>query len=118
MGLGPPGWSEHTPRVRSAPAAGAARSLSLQRTESADHGAFYGLFGRGIDPGAWDTYRDYLQPHLDDEARVFWEGRSPLGKRRFSLFANSGLYRRGLLGRFIGFLHFVARLTGNDPTRM
>jgi len=35
-----------------------------------DHGAFYRLFGRGIDPGAWDTYRDHLQPHLDDEARA------------------------------------------------
>src|SRR5215472_9288564 len=72
-----------------------------------DHAAFYRLFGRGIDPSAWDTYHDYLQPHLDDEARAFWEGRSPLGKRRL-----------GLLGRFIGFLHFVARLTGNDPARM
>jgi S-adenosylmethionine-diacylglycerol 3-amino-3-carboxypropyl transferase len=83
-----------------------------------DHAAFYRLFGRGIDPSAWDTYRDYLKPHLDDEARAFWEGRSPLGKRRLNLFADSGLYRRGLLGRFIGFLHFVARLTGHDPTRM
>jgi len=83
-----------------------------------DHAAFYRLFGRGIDPSAWDIYRDYLQPHLDDDARAFWEGRSPLGKRRFNLFADSGLYRRGLLGRFIGFLHFVARLTGNDPSRM
>ena len=82
------------------------------------HAAFYRLFGRGIDPDAWDTYRDYLKPHLDEEARAFWEGRSPLGKRRLTLFADSGLYRRGLLGRFIGFLHFVARLTGNDPTRM
>ena len=82
-----------------------------------DHDSFFRLFGAGIDPEAWQMYRRHLQPHLDEETRAFWEGRSPLGRRRFSYFA-TGLYRHGLLGRFIGFLHVVARLTGGDPARM
>jgi S-adenosylmethionine-diacylglycerol 3-amino-3-carboxypropyl transferase len=82
-----------------------------------DHDTFFRLFGMGADPAAWQIYRRYLQPHLDDETRAFWEGRSPLGQRRFNCFA-TGFYNRGLLGRFIGFLHMVAKLAGGDPSRM
>ena len=82
-----------------------------------DHNLFFRLFAAGADPEAWQIYRQYLQPHLDPETRAFWEGRSPLGRRRFDCFA-TGLYRHGLLGRFIGFLHVLARLTGGDPRRM
>jgi len=82
-----------------------------------DHGTFYRLFGSGVDPEAYRIYRRYLRPHLDDDTRAFWEGRTPLGKRRLSYFAE-GLYRHGLMGRFIGFLHLLARMTGADPRRM
>jgi S-adenosylmethionine-diacylglycerol 3-amino-3-carboxypropyl transferase len=82
-----------------------------------DYDLFFRLFGAGADPEAWHIYREYLQPHLDEETRAFWEGRSPLGRRRFNCFA-TGLYRHGLLGRFIGLLHVLARLTGGDPARM
>ena len=82
-----------------------------------DHATFYRLFGSGADPEAYRIYRDHLQPHLDDDTRAFWEGRTPLGKRRLSYFAE-GLYRHGMMGRFIGFLHMLARMTGGDPKRM
>ncbi len=82
-----------------------------------DHGTFYRLFGEGTDPAAWDIYRRHLQPHLDDETRAFWEGRSPFGRRRLGYFA-SGLYRHGVQAHFIGFLHGLARLSGGDPSRM
>ncbi|HUK09055.1 MAG TPA: BtaA family protein [Stellaceae bacterium] len=82
-----------------------------------DHATFYRLFGSGADPEAYRIYRYHLQPHLDDDTRAFWEGRTPLGKRRLSYFAE-GLYRHGMMGRFIGFLHMLARMTGGDPKRM
>jgi S-adenosylmethionine-diacylglycerol 3-amino-3-carboxypropyl transferase len=82
-----------------------------------DHATFYRLFGSGADPEAYRIYRGYLQPHLDDDTRAFWEGRTPFGKRRLSYFAD-GLYRHGMMGRFIGFLHVLARMTGGDPKRM
>ena len=82
-----------------------------------DHETFYRLFGSGADPEAYRLYRQFLQPHLDADTRAFWEGRTPLGKRRLSYFAE-GLYRHGLMGHFIGFLHVLARMTGGDPKRL
>jgi S-adenosylmethionine-diacylglycerol 3-amino-3-carboxypropyl transferase len=55
------------------------------------------------------AYRQYLAPHLDDATRRYWEGRDLVGRKRISGFAN-GIYKRGLLGNFIGMAHFVARL--------
>jgi S-adenosylmethionine-diacylglycerol 3-amino-3-carboxypropyl transferase len=82
-----------------------------------DHASFYRLFGVGTDPDAWELYKRYLRPHLDEETRGFWEGRSPFGRRRLAYFSN-GLYRHGMQGRFIGFLHVAAKLLGGDPARM
>jgi S-adenosylmethionine-diacylglycerol 3-amino-3-carboxypropyl transferase len=82
-----------------------------------DHDTFFRLFGGGADPEAEELYRRYLRPHLDLATRTWWERRSATGKRRLSYFAD-GLYRHGLLGRYIGFLHVLARLTGGDPKRM
>ncbi len=58
-------------------------------------------------------YRHFVQPHLDDVSRRYWEGRDLIGRRRINGFA-SGLYRRGLLGNFIGLAHLVARLNRVD----
>jgi S-adenosylmethionine-diacylglycerol 3-amino-3-carboxypropyl transferase len=82
-----------------------------------DHASFYRLFGEGADPDAAELYDRYLRPHLDDATRAFWEARSPTGKPRLRCFVD-GFYRHGLLGRFIGFLHVVARLTGGNPARL
>lgn len=41
--------------------------------------------------------------------RRYWEGRDLVGRRRINGFAR-GLYKRGLLGNFIGLAHLVARL--------
>ena len=51
---------------------------------------------------------DRLLPRLDPGARAYWA--SP-GRRRY--FAR-GFYRRGVLGRFIGAVHLVARLARVD----
>lgn len=55
------------------------------------------------------AYQQYLLPHLDDTTRAYWEGRDLTGRRRIGGFAK-GIYKRGLLGNFIGLAHFVARL--------
>ena len=60
------------------------------------------------------NYRAHVRPHLDDVSRRYWEGRDLIGRRRINGFA-AGLYRRGLLGNFIGLAHLVARLHRVDP---
>lgn len=59
-------------------------------------------------------YRDLLAPHLDAASRRYWDGRDLAGRRRIEGFAN-GIYKRGLLGNFIGLAHLLARLHRVDP---
>jgi len=60
------------------------------------------------------VYRELLQGNLDEHTRRYWEGRDLIGRRRIEGFA-SGIYKRGLLGGFIGAAHLIARLYGRDP---
>lgn len=82
-----------------------------------DHAAFFRFYGHGADPANLDAYERHVQPLLDPQSRAWWEGRTLSGRRRISAFAR-GLYRTGLLGRFIGWSHAVARLHGVDPRRL
>jgi S-adenosylmethionine-diacylglycerol 3-amino-3-carboxypropyl transferase len=59
-------------------------------------------------------YRAFVRPHLDETSRRYWEGRDLVGRRRINGFAH-GLYKRGLLGNFIGLAHLVARMHRVDP---
>ncbi|WP_081944792.1 DUF3419 family protein [Sphingopyxis sp. MWB1] len=59
-------------------------------------------------------YRHFIAPHLDDVSRRYWEGRDLAGRRRINGFAR-GVYKRGLLGNFIGLAHLLARLHRVDP---
>ncbi len=61
-----------------------------------------------------DAYRSYIRPHLDETSRRYWEGRDIAGRRRIRGFAR-GVYKRGLLGNFIGTAHLIARLYRVDP---
>lgn len=63
------------------------------------------------------AYREWLRPHLDDTTHRYWEGRDLIGRRRIGGFS-SGIYRRGLLGEFIGAAHLIARLYGLDPREL
>jgi S-adenosylmethionine-diacylglycerol 3-amino-3-carboxypropyl transferase len=60
------------------------------------------------------VYKAHVQPHLDETSRRYWEGRDLIGRRRIGGFAN-GLYKRGLLGNFIGLAHLLARMNRLDP---
>ena len=63
------------------------------------------------------AYRELVAPQLDEATRRYWEGRDLIGRRRIGGFAR-GIYKHGLLGRFIGAAHLLARLHGVNPRRM
>ncbi|MEO9781849.1 MAG: DUF3419 family protein [Sedimentitalea sp.] len=73
-----------------------------------DYGAFYQFFGRADLASNVALYDTYILPGLDQETRDFWDGRC-LFSRRISVFQH-GFYNHGLLGRFLGAVHVVARL--------
>ncbi len=81
--------------------------------------AFHRFFGAADDPANVTAYDRLIAPHLDRQSRAYWEGRSlhQLGRRRISIFA-SRAYRYGVLGRFIGLAHVVARLHGVRPREL
>lgn len=79
-----------------------------------DHPTFHRFFARADDRANVDAYRTLIAPHLDETTRRYWEGRNFTGRRRIGGFSR-GLYKHGLLGRFIGAAHIVAKLHGLDP---
>jgi S-adenosylmethionine-diacylglycerol 3-amino-3-carboxypropyl transferase len=82
-----------------------------------NHAAFHRMFGLGAHPGNPGLYRRFLREALDPETRAYWDGRDALGRRRISIFAR-GLYRQGLLGRFILTGQWAARRMGVDLSRI
>jgi S-adenosylmethionine-diacylglycerol 3-amino-3-carboxypropyl transferase len=74
-----------------------------------DHESFHRFFADASSSANVENYRAYVRPHLDDTSRRYWEGRDLVGRRRINGFAR-GLYKRGLLGNFIGLAHLVARM--------
>jgi S-adenosylmethionine-diacylglycerol 3-amino-3-carboxypropyl transferase len=88
-----------------------AAALHLPSWES-----FFRFFGAADVRDNVAAYWRLLRPHLDDGTRAYWEGRRAhgLGRRRISMFSRN-VYRYGLLGRFIGLGHMVARAYGVNP---
>ncbi|PZU90155.1 MAG: DUF3419 domain-containing protein [Chelatococcus sp.] len=82
-----------------------------------DHETFRRFFGQAQSRENVAFYDEEVAPHLDPTSRGYWEGRGLDGRRRINLFA-SNFYRYGLLGRFIGTGHLLARLLGADPRAM
>ncbi|WP_425093653.1 DUF3419 family protein [Tropicimonas sp. S265A] len=76
----------------------------------ADHQAFSRFFAEANRSDNLELFDTTIAPMLDPTSRAWWNGRT-LGRRRVSIFAR-GAYRFGVLGRFIGAAHLVARLTG------
>jgi S-adenosylmethionine-diacylglycerol 3-amino-3-carboxypropyl transferase len=76
-----------------------------------DYEAFFRFFGSARDRANPPAFDALIAPALDAETRRYWRRRSGLSKRRLDMFAH-GLYRYGLLGRFISALHLLARLHG------
>ena len=86
--------------------------LKLQALEHLpDHDSFFRFFGIAKDKANRKIFDNFLAQRLDRDTRRYWERRMPLHGRRINMFARN-LYRYGLLGRFIGVLHAVAKLNG------
>ena len=82
-----------------------------------DHAAFHRFFAQADSKENIAAYRNIVAPHLDEATRRYWEGRDLIGRRRIGGFAR-GIYKHGLLGRFIGAAHLLARVHGVDLRRM
>ena len=78
--------------------------------------AYHRFFAEADDPANISAYDRLIAPYLDSASRTYWEGRTihGLGRRRISIFARNA-YKHGVLGRFIGLAHIVARLHGVRP---
>lgn len=74
---------------------------------------FWQFFGEAASPANAQLYRKRLRPMLDDAARAYWDKRNIIGRPRYAHFTD-GFYRHGMLGRFIGFAHLVAKLARID----
>jgi S-adenosylmethionine-diacylglycerol 3-amino-3-carboxypropyl transferase len=74
---------------------------------------FWRFFGEGASPCNATLYRERLRPMLDADARAFWDKRSVTGRPRHAYFTD-GFYRHGVLGRFIGMAHGLAKLARID----
>jgi S-adenosylmethionine-diacylglycerol 3-amino-3-carboxypropyl transferase len=82
-----------------------------------DYGAFCRFLAEADGRHNVDAYHAHLRAHLDPVTRSFWDSRDRFGRRRISYFGTN-LYRHGLLGRFIGAGHLLARLHGANPRRL
>lgn len=73
------------------------------------YAAFYRFFGAADQKANVAAYKKFVRPHLDETTRRYWEGRDLIGRRRIGGFAKN-IYKRGLLGGFIGTAHLLAKL--------
>lgn len=80
-----------------------------------DYEAFFHFFGHADLRENIENYDRYIVQHLDPTTRAYWEKREwKTGRRRINYFRR-GLYQFGLLGRFIGIVHLLAKMYGKDP---
>jgi S-adenosylmethionine-diacylglycerol 3-amino-3-carboxypropyl transferase len=74
---------------------------------------FWQFFGEAASPANSELYRDHLWLWLDADARAYWDKRNLVGRARHAYFTD-GFYRHGMLGRFIGLAHRLAKLARID----
>lgn len=74
---------------------------------------FWQFFGEACSPANSELYRQRLWLMLDADARAYWDKRNILGRPRYAYFTN-GFYRHGMLGRFIGIAHVLAKFARID----
>lgn len=79
-----------------------------------DYESFFLFFGCADDKRNVANYDKYIKPHLDTYTRDYWDKFTLRHGRRINLFKKN-LYRFGLLGKFIGGVHFVAKMYGQNP---
>jgi hypothetical protein len=82
-----------------------------------DYESFFRFFGHADEKANTFFYDRYIRDQLDPTTRAYWEHKRFGSGRRINLFARN-VYRYGLLGRFIGTVHVLARAYGKNPRRM
>ncbi|CAN8141531.1 hypothetical protein THIOSC13_670001 [uncultured Thiomicrorhabdus sp.] len=83
-----------------------------------DAQSFYQFFGQADQKQNLQLYKTYLEPHLDATTRAYWNKRQGwLRRSRISLFTRN-FYRFGLLGQFIGLIHWVSKRLGYDISQV
>lgn len=93
--------------------------LKLTAARRLSHEDFFEFFGVSRGPHLVELYEQQIRPHLDEETRRFWDGRTFSGgglKRRIRLFEH-GFYDNTRLGTFIRASHAFSRLVGQDTRR-
>jgi S-adenosylmethionine-diacylglycerol 3-amino-3-carboxypropyl transferase len=91
--------------------------LKLAAVRHLDYDDFYRLFGRADQQRNVEVFDQKLAQHLDADTREYWNARDWRGRRRVAAFAR-GLYRQGLLGRFIASGHLLARMLGGNASAL
>ncbi|WP_321337343.1 DUF3419 family protein [uncultured Cohaesibacter sp.] len=81
-----------------------------------DQASFYDFFGYANRANNIDNFDWYLAPNLDEQTLKYWDRKRIGGKRK--MMFSKGFYRYGLLGRFIGATHLVARFGRVDFTQL
>ncbi|WP_237154220.1 DUF3419 family protein [Oryzibacter oryziterrae] len=81
------------------------------------HEAFFRFFGHADEKENTARYDRFVKDALPEDARAYWETRGLMGRRQISIFTRN-IYRYGLLGRFIGITHFLAKAYGKNPRLM
>src|SRR6266852_4427547 len=74
---------------------------------------FWQFFGDAASAANVALYRERLWLMLDADARSYWDKRNVIGRPRHAYFTD-GFYRHGMLGRFIGLAHLVAKFAKID----
>ncbi len=78
-----------------------------------NYAEFWQFFGEAASPANSELYLRRLRPWLDPDARTYWDKRNVIGRPRHTYFTD-GFYRHGMLGRFIGLAHLLAKVTRID----
>lgn len=77
-----------------------------------DHNSFYSVFGHANRQQNKALLERYVLPQMDEQAQAFWQGRNGIHSR-LSMFSR-GFHKFGVLGRFLGVVHLIARLARVD----
>ena len=80
-----------------------------------NHEDFFAFFGFGKSERAWELYKEKIKPHLDAQAREFWETGLLFRRDRITFFEKAGLYEHSRNGYFLRFFHRFARVFGCKP---
>jgi S-adenosylmethionine-diacylglycerol 3-amino-3-carboxypropyl transferase len=78
---------------------------------------FWQFFGEAASRANSELYRQRLWLMLDADARTYWDTRNIIGRPRHAYFTD-GFYRHGMLGRFIGLAHLLAKVARIDLTAL